>query len=176
MSPNIQSLFEMPDVTRSVRVAPPAPLDYSSMYGTMAKYGPTPNFSLGEPFGQDGANVAVRDAVGTPVSFFDRMGSRLRDSGFLGSTDTKTGLRTDGWGGMALGAASSLAQLYTGMKQYGLMKDQLAFSKDAFNKNYRVQAADYDRRIGEQYDRRAAEGLMPVTMPKAEYMAKYGVK
>jgi hypothetical protein len=63
----------------------------------------------------------------------------LKNSGFTGSIDTKTGIKTDGWGGMALGAAQGLGSAYMGMKQLGMAKDQLAFQKDTFNKNYAAQ-------------------------------------
>ena len=41
-----------------------------------------------------------------------------------------------GWGGMAMGTASGLANLFMGMKQYGLAKDTLAQNKEAFQKQY----------------------------------------
>ena len=50
------------------------------------------------------------------------------------------GPSVNGWGGMALGALQGLGNAYMGMKQYGLARDQLQFSKDAFNKNYAAQA------------------------------------
>ena len=54
---------------------------------------------------------------------------------FLGST--KNGIKTDGWGGMALGTVSGLMNAFMGMKQYGLAKKTLAHNKDVFDKNYR---------------------------------------
>ena len=42
-------------------------------------------------------------------------------------------------GKLGLGAAGGIAQLLMGMKTYGLAKDQLAFSKDSFNKQYAAQ-------------------------------------
>ena len=60
-------------------------------------------------------------------------------SSFLGKTDTKTGIKTDGWGGLALGGAQGMAGAYLGMKQYGMAKQQLEESKRQFNANFAAQ-------------------------------------
>ena len=98
-----------------------------------------------------------------------------QDVGMFGGKDAN-GNAFNGWGGMALGAAQGLGQMYMGMKQYGMMKDQLQFSKDAFNKNYEVQKNMVNSEMADRQNRRVAEGLMPNTMSTADYMAKYGVK
>lgn len=59
--------------------------------------------------------------------------------GFLGGKNAD-GTSSNGWGGAAFGLMQGLGSAYMGMKQYGLMKDQLQFSKDAFNKNFAAQA------------------------------------
>lgn len=76
-------------------------------------------------------------------------------SGFLGSTN-KDGLRTDGWGGMALGTATGLFNAYMGMKQYGLFKDQLQFQKDSFNKNYDAQRTATNTQLQDRQTARVA--------------------
>lgn len=76
--------------------------------------------------------------VGAAPSFMDSLTASLKSSGVLGSTDAN-GIRTDGWGGLALGTAQGLLNAYMGMQQYGLAKDQLAFQKNAFAKNYAAQ-------------------------------------
>lgn len=58
--------------------------------------------------------------------------------GFLGST-AANGVKTQGWGGTALGVAQGLGSAFLGMKQYGLAKDQLAQGKEQFAKNYAAQ-------------------------------------
>lgn len=50
--------------------------------------------------------------------------------------DSKDG---PGWGGTALSAISGLGGAYMNMKNYGLQKDALNFSRDSFNKNYEAQ-------------------------------------
>lgn len=44
-----------------------------------------------------------------------------------------------GYLGAGLGIVQGLGSAYMGMKQYGLAKDQLAFQKSAYNKNYAAQ-------------------------------------
>jgi len=51
-----------------------------------------------------------------------------------GYTD-KNGIKTDGWGGLALGGASALGGAFMGMKQYGMAKKQLAESQRPFDMN-----------------------------------------
>ncbi|GEK52348.1 hypothetical protein [Vreelandella venusta] len=55
-----------------------------------------------------------------------------------GYTDS-SGIKSNGWGGMALGAASGLGSAYLGMKQYGMAKKQLSESKRQFDLNYGAQ-------------------------------------
>jgi hypothetical protein len=50
---------------------------------------------------------------------------------------TKDG--NQGWGSMALGGAQGLANLFMGMKQYGLAKKSLAQNKEQFERNYAAQ-------------------------------------
>lgn len=44
-----------------------------------------------------------------------------------------------GYGQAGLGLLQGVGSMYMGMKQYGLAKDQLAFGKEQFNKNYAAQ-------------------------------------
>lgn len=74
-----------------------------------------------------------------PLPWIQRLGQWGKTSGFAGSTDTKTGIKTDGWGGLALGGAQALMGGYLGMKQYGMAKSQLAEAKRQFNVNYEAQ-------------------------------------
>lgn len=58
---------------------------------------------------------------------------------FLQQNNAKTGMASGGWGSAALGLASGLTNAWIGFNQYGLAKDQLAFQKDSFKKNYDAQ-------------------------------------
>lgn len=77
------------------------------------------------------------------------------------------GIPQDGWwdtmGGMkglASGAqaANSLFSMYLGKQALGLGKDQLAFQKDAWQKNYDQNLKDYEERKARQALARAATG------------------
>ena len=57
----------------------------------------------------------------------------------FGGTDPKTGMVNSGWVSPVVGAASGIANAWTGMQQLGLAKDQLNFQKDAYTKNYENQ-------------------------------------
>ena len=114
--------------------------DYSSLLGFGdSGYTPTTDFlntkniALPTQFGAGG--------VGRP--------DFLSWDGFLGAKNAD-GTATNGWGGMALGSLQGLSNLYMGMQQYGLMKDQLAFSKDAFNRNYDAQRTMTNNQIRSQ--------------------------
>ena len=65
----------------------------------------------------------------------------------FGSKNLNTGMQTNGALGYGLSGLQGLGNLYMGMQQYGLMKDQLAFSKDAFNKNYGAQKTTTNNQI-----------------------------
>lgn len=88
--------------------------------------------------------------------------------GALGTRDKQ------GWGGLALGGAQALGSLYMGMKQYQQAKDQLAFQKDAFNKQYAANQSLTNSRLEDRQARRVLEN--PNATSVADYMAKWGVK
>ena len=104
--------------------------DYSSLLGFGdSGYTPTTDFL-------NTKNIALPTQFGAGVVGRPDF---LSWDGFLGAKNAD-GTATNGWGGMALGALQGLGNAYMGMQQYGLAKDQLQFSKDAFNKNYAAQA------------------------------------
>ena len=92
------------------------------------------NYGVGSPVlgsGMVDTTVAMPTTVGGfDPSWTDKLtGYKLPD-----------GTSVNGFGGMALGALSGLGNLFMGMQNYGLAKDQLKFQKDAYNKNYAAQA------------------------------------
>lgn len=62
----------------------------------------------------------------------------------------------DGWGGMALGAASGLMQGFLGMKQYGLAKQTLAENRRQFQLNYDAQKQTTNTRLEDRQAARVA--------------------
>ena len=79
-------------------------------------------------------------------------------SGMLGSVDPRTGLKTEGWGGLALGAAQGLAGAYMGMKNYGLAKQSLAQGKEQFERNYAAQKTTTNSALEDRQRARVASG------------------
>lgn len=76
--------------------------------------------------------------------------------------------------GPALQGAQTLANLYMGMKQYGIAKDQLNFQRDSFNKQYAANQSLTNSRLADRQARRVLEN--PNATPVADYMSKWGVK
>ena len=70
---------------------------------------------------------------------------------FIGGKETGAG-----WGKLGLGVASGIGNFYLGSKQLGLAEDQLATSKDQFNKQYGTQRSEINRGIADLASRRAA--------------------
>lgn len=62
----------------------------------------------------------------------------------------------NGWGGMALGAASGLMQGFLGMKQYGLAKKTLEENKRQFQMNYDAQKQSTNTRLEDRQRARVA--------------------
>ena len=112
--------------------------------------------------------------AGTDRTWMQRFGDGLVDSGFLGKTDTTTGMQTQGWGGLALGGLQGLGNLYMGMKQYGLAKDQLAFQKDSFNKNFAVQKQLTNSQLEDRQRARVASNA-GAYQSVGDYMKQNGV-
>ena len=128
--------------------------------------------------------------VSTPKAF---LGSGLYDMGLSNTINTgvskvadptlwdklvgyKTpeGTTIKGFGGLALGAVSGLGNLWMGMQNYGLAKDQLDFQKDAYTKNYAAQAKTTNASLEDrQRARVAANPAAYVSV--SDYMAKNGI-
>lgn len=82
-----------------------------------------------------------------------------------------------GMGGITLGVTKGLADMFMGMKQYGLAKKQFNFQKQAYTNEYNNQArllnADLESR---QKGRIAASGDPNRHQSVDEYMRNYGVR
>ena len=95
--------------------------------------------------------------------------------GMLGYTDEATGMKNNGWGSAALGLIQGLGSAYMGMKQYGLAKEQLQFSKDSFNKNYEAQKSTTNASMEDRQRARVASNA-GAYQSVGDYMAKNGIK
>lgn len=94
--------------------------------------------------------------------------------GFTGYTD-KNGIKTDGWGGLALGGISALGGAFLGMKQYGLAKKQLAETKRQFDLNYGAQVKNMNTAMEDRQRTRVANNAA-LNESVDSYMAKNRIK
>lgn len=72
-----------------------------------------------------------------------------------------------------LGALSNAFGAFNGYKQTKLAKQQLAFQKDAFNKQWNAQRNLTNSHLEDRQKQRVARD--PSAMSVAEYMNKYGI-
>ena len=98
----------------------------------------------------------------------------MQDSGMLGSTNDK-GIKTDGWGGLALGAATGIGGLYLGMQQYNLAKDALANNKAQFERNFAAQKTTTNAELEDRQRARVASNS-GAYQSVGDYMSQNGIK
>lgn len=153
-------------------------------YASFSGYGSTPvNPLTGSPDYAaslmptiSGLNTGQMDMEGGDSGgYMSGLTDWLKTSGFLGSTDTKTGIKTDGFGGMALGVAQGLGNAYMGMKQYGLAKESLAEGKKQFSLNYDAQKATTNSQMEDRQRARVASNS-GAYQSVGDYMAQNGIK
>lgn len=142
------------------------PIDYGLMQGDA----PAPGLN----FGGGGAPASVNIGGG-----MGGQGMPAQGGGFLGSFlnqyNDNGKMTGQGWGAPALGAAQGLFSAYMGMKQYGLMKDQLSESKRQFGLNFDAQKNTTNAQLEDRQKARVASN--PGAYESVDsYMDKYKVK
>ena len=80
------------------------------------------------------------------------------------SGNTQQGSLTQG-----IGALSSLAGAWAGFEKMGVAKDQLAFNKDVFNKNYAAQQHTVNTKLEDRQMRRNSASPT-ASIPVDQYM------
>ena len=112
-------------------------------------------------------------AGGSGSNFLPNNGGGGIFDSFLPQRDTN-GNTSGGFGLAGMGIAQGLLSGLLGMKQYGLAKDQLAFSKEAFNKNYAAQKTMTNSNMA---DRQAARVASNPTAYQSvgDYMKQNGI-
>jgi len=122
------------------------------------------------------AMTAMNSFKGTP-NWFDTLkgwGGKAAGS-FLPKINPETGkMETLGWGMPALQGLSSLGNMYLGMKNYGLAKDQLNTQKEQFAMNYNNQRQLLNTQM-EDMARARASASSKVESPES-YMARNRIK
>ena len=148
----------------------------------MSQFNPMTGFQQNQPFGAAqqsfGGYGNFNDVGGISAGLSTDVSSPGMLSSFgnwlTGSTDPVTKIKTDGGGGMLLGAAQGLGNMYMGMKQYGLAKDSLANNKDQFAKNYAAQRQTTNASMEDrQRARIASNGSAYESV--GSYMSKNGI-
>lgn len=92
---------------------------------------------------------------------------------FLDKTDAN-GIKTQGWGGLALTGLQGLGNSYMGMKQYGLAEDALKEQKRQFNTNFEAQRKMTNSQLSDRQRARVASNA-GAYQSEAEYMKQWGI-
>jgi hypothetical protein len=156
-------------------------------YGTPVAAGsPDVPTMIGADYEQMPANMPAYSAVNAPITstpspaaadpgMMSSFSNWLRTNGWIDSIDPATGQKLGGMGGLALGAVQGLGSLYLGMQQYNLAKDQLAFQKGAFERQFANQKQSMNTQLEDRQRARVASNA-GAYQSVGDYMAQNGVK
>ena len=92
---------------------------------------------------------------------------------FFDTTDPN-GIKTQGWGGLALSGLQGLGNSYMAMKQFGLAEDALKEQKRQFNINYEAQRKTTNAQLSDRQRARVASNPNAYES-EVDYMKKWGV-
>jgi hypothetical protein len=81
--------------------------------------------------------------------------SEMLPEGMMGSVDAN-GIKTEGWGGLALGAGKGIMDAFMGMKNYGLAREAFDFKKDSYATDLKARQGDYNSQIEDRQKARVA--------------------
>lgn len=115
-----------------------------------------------------------------PGDWMSIAGNKMKDWGLVGTTDPITKIKTEGSGGLILGAASGIMNGYLGMKNLGIAQDTLAFNKESFNRNFDAQMGMTRGNITAKNDQRNRESASMGVLGKPQRstqdaLAGYGI-
>ena len=94
--------------------------------------------------------------------------------GSMFDTTDANGIKTQGWGGLALQGLQGLGNSYMGMKQFGLAEDALKEQKRQFNVNFEAQRKMTNSQLADRQRARVASNP-GAYQSEAEYMKQWGV-
>ena len=92
---------------------------------------------------------------------------------FFDTTDPN-GIKTQGWGGLALSGIQGLGNSYMAMKKFGLAEDALKEQKRQFNINYEAQRKMANSQLADRQRARVASNPNAY-QSEAEYMKQWGI-
>lgn len=116
--------------------------------------------------------TAPMDAGGGS-SMFSGVSNWLNDSGVLGKT-LGDGTKMQGWGGMAVGAASGLMNSFLGFQQLGMAKDAAKENRRQFNMNFDAQSKTTNAQLNDRQRARIASNP-GAYQSVGDYMKTYGI-
>lgn len=96
----------------------------------------------------------------------------MKNSGMLDSVDLNTNNKTQGWGGLALGAGSALMNGFMGMQNYGLARAQFNESKDQFNRNFAATQKTTNTALEDRQRSRVNSSVSGAYQSVGDYMDK----
>jgi hypothetical protein len=91
------------------------------------------------------------------------------------TTKDSSGVTTQGWGGIGLGAVQGLSNAFMGMQQYNLAKQQLEEGKRQYDQNYSAQRSTTNAQLEDRQRARVAANP-GAYQSVGDYMNQYGVK
>ena len=124
-----------------------------------------------------GGSAPVLSNVATPSGMTGAPGSNDMLSNLFGSmfdTTDANGIKTQGWGGLALSGIQGLGNSYMAMKQFGLAEDALKEQKRQFNINYEAQRKMTNSQLADRQRARVASNPNAY-QSEAEYMKEWGI-
>lgn len=131
----------------------------------------TPEVPLMDGWLPEMANIPTPElGAVTPPSLWDRTWDSV-----LGKVDPATGIKQEGWGGLALGGAQALGNAWMGMQQYGLAKKQLAQQKKEFETNFAAQRGLVNSQLEDRQRARVASNP-GAYQSVSDYMKQNGVR
>ncbi len=131
-------------------------------------------------FGSSTMGQMPQTTLNVPSLYGSSMANDMKPNALGATVDPLGGAKPGFWNNYGnlvtsgLQSAAMLVGAYNGNKQVGIMRDNLNFQKDAFNKEYEMSK----RGINDQLEQRQRNrvGTNPSrNMPVEEYMQKYGV-
>ena len=105
---------------------------------------------------------------------FGGMGKPSFMQGLTGYTD-QNGIKTNGWGGAALGLGQGLMQGFQGMQQYGMAKKAFKEGQRQYNQDYAAQKKLTNANLEDRQRARVASNS-GAYQSVSEYMDKHGIK
>ena len=127
-----------------------------------------------EDFNPTAQFQSLTPGFGMNMSGFGGALSGATKPDFLSMESFLGGNGTPGWGGAALGAASGLMNGFMGMQNYNLAKQQLAFQKQAYEKNLANQTKMTNTALEDRQRARVASNA-GAYQSVSDYMRQNGI-